>query len=214
MVGEQRHPLIAGLVGLVTLEAVGLGGLFLLLLREEGTTIGLEMSPVVAGVGSALLLLVLLGGAWCTWRVWSGRWSLGTAAKPVPAAKGPSRAVPKAPPPGPPRPKAAPAAAVDLLPAPTAAELPAPEPEAPPTAPDSPPAVPGYPTAPRSKVAPEAPGETAPLPNADEPLTVKLEEPLVPKGEEPPVPEVEAPPPAEPGEPLTLQFEEPPPPPA
>ncbi len=52
MAGRQRHPGITGLVGLVTLEAVAFGGLFLLLLREEGPAylrLNRAETPVIFG---------------------------------------------------------------------------------------------------------------------------------------------------------------------
>jgi len=87
MAERQGHPWIAGLVGLVTLEAVAFGSLFLLLLREEGWAVGLELTSVGAAIGGAVLFLFLVGGAWCTWRVASGRWGLQEPGKMVVAPR-------------------------------------------------------------------------------------------------------------------------------
>jgi len=118
MARPRRHPGITGLVGLVTLEAVAFGILFLFLLREEGPAIGAELTPMGAAIGVAVLLLVLVGGAWCTWRVWSGRWGLGQ-----PTLSPPLR---KRPPPTPPKPKTPPVLAGEESPPPKADQPPAP----------------------------------------------------------------------------------------
>ncbi|MBN2113589.1 MAG: hypothetical protein JW785_05615 [Acidimicrobiia bacterium] len=95
MAERQGHPWIAGLVGLVTLEAVAFGSLFLLLLREEGWAVGLDLTTVGAAIGVAVLLLFLVGGAWCTWRVASGRWGLREAATMIVAPRRPAPTLPK-----------------------------------------------------------------------------------------------------------------------
>jgi len=190
MAERQGHPWIAGLVGLVTLEAVAFGSLFLLLLRAEGWAVGLELTSVGTAIGVAVLLLFLIGGAWCTWRVASGRWGLREAGRMVVA---PRRPVPVAPV----RPEASRAKAAEEAPAGDEPPAPKPKPGEMPEAGEAPSEAPEPAATPEPEKAGEA---TAPKPE-------EAGEAAAPKPEE--AGEAAAPKPEEAGEAAAPKPEEP-----